>query len=60
MFLIAGGLGGMLQPSTGLFHESWAALLLALMVAHPAPGQAWPAIIAGGARADDPRTGACR
>jgi len=47
--LIAGGLGGMLQPMTGLFHESWAALLLALMIALYRPGRAWPAILAGGA-----------
>jgi hypothetical protein len=49
MVLIAGGLGGMLQPMTGLFHESWAALLLALMVALYRPDRAWPAIFAGGA-----------
>ena len=49
MVLIAGGLGGLLQPMTGLFHESWAALLLALMIAIRRPGRAWPAIIAGGA-----------
>ena len=49
MVLIAGGLGGLLEPKTGLFHESWAALLLALMIAIRRPGRAWPAIIAGGA-----------
>jgi len=49
MFLLAGGLGGLLQPMTGLFHESWAALLLALMIAIRRPGCAWPAMIAGGA-----------
>jgi len=49
MALIAGGLGGMLQPMTGLFHESWAALLLALMIALYRPERAWPAIVAGGA-----------
>jgi hypothetical protein len=38
MFFLAGGLGGMLQPQTGLFHESWAALLLALMIAILAMG----------------------
>ncbi len=48
MVLIAGGLGAMLQPATGLFHESWAALLLALMVGIYRPGRAWPAIVAGG------------
>ena len=47
--LIAGGLGGMLQPMTGLFHESWAALLLALMIGLYRPERAWPAIVAGGA-----------
>ena len=49
MFLTAGGLGGLLQPMTGLFHESWAAILLALMIALRRPGHAWPAMIAGGA-----------
>ena len=48
MFLIAGGIGGMLQPQTGLFHESWAALLLALMVTIRRPENPWPAIIVGG------------
>src|SRR5678816_1031876 len=33
LILMAGGLGGLLQPQTGLFHESWAAVLLALMIA---------------------------
>jgi hypothetical protein len=47
MFLMAGGLGGLLQPMAGLFHESWAALLLALMVALYRPGKAWPAMLAG-------------
>lgn len=47
-FLIAGGIGGMLQPQTGLFHESWAALLLALMVTIRRPENPWPAIIVGG------------
>jgi len=49
MGLIAGGLGGLLQPQTGLFHESWAALLLALMIAVYRPDRIWPAVIAGGA-----------
>lgn len=49
MFLLAGGLGGLLQPQTGLFHESWAALLLALMVAVHRPDRFWPAVILGGA-----------
>ena len=49
MFFLAGGLGGLMQPVTGLFHESWAGLLLALMVAIRQPARPWPAIIAGGA-----------
>jgi len=49
MILIAGGLGGLLQPQTGLFHESWAALLLALMIAVYRPERLWPAVLAGGA-----------
>lgn len=49
MILLGGGLGGLLQPVTGLFHESWAALLLALMVAVHRPDRFWPAVIAGGA-----------
>jgi len=49
MVLIAGGLGGMLQPMTGLFHESWAALLLALMIGIYRAEKWWPAVIAGGA-----------
>ena len=49
MVLMAGGLGGLLQPVTGLFHESWAALLLALMIGLGQPNRAWPAILAGGA-----------
>lgn len=48
MILMGGGLGGLLQPMTGLFHESWAALLMALMVALRRPGRAWPALAAGG------------
>lgn len=49
VILVAGGLGGLLQPMTGLFHESWAALLLALMIALHRPERWWPAVIAGGA-----------
>jgi hypothetical protein len=47
--LLAGGIGGLLQPVTGLFHESWAALLLALMIAIHRPERWWPAVVAGGA-----------
>ena len=49
MFLMAGGLGGLLQPVTGLFHESWAAILLAMMIALRKPDRVWPAMVAGGA-----------
>jgi hypothetical protein len=49
LVLLAGGLGGLLQPQTGLFHESWAALLLALMIALYQPDRIWPAVLAGGA-----------
>ena len=49
MFLLAGGLGGMLQPQTGLFHESWAALLLAMMIAVHRPDRFWPSVLFGGA-----------
>ena len=49
VILVAAGLGGLLQPMTGLFHESWAALLLALMIAIHRPERWWPAVIAGGA-----------
>ena len=49
LILIAGGLGGLLQPQTGLFHESWAALLLALMIGLYRPERIWPAVIAGAA-----------
>ena len=49
MFLMAGGLGGLLQPMTGLFHESWAALLLAMMIALRRPDRVLPAMVAGGA-----------
>ena len=49
LVLLAGGLGGMLQPMTGLFHESWAALLLALTIAIHRPERFWPAVVLGGA-----------
>ena len=47
--LVAGGLGGLMQPVTGLFHESWAALLLALMIAVYRKQRPWPAILLGAA-----------
>ena len=49
LILVAGGLGGLLQPQTGLFHESWAAMLLALMIGLYRPERIWPAVIAGAA-----------
>lgn len=48
IILIGGGLIGMFQPQTGLFHETWAALLLALMIAIRRPENPWPAIVLGG------------
>lgn len=47
--LVAGGLGGLMQPMTGLFHESWAALLLGLMIAAYRPERYWPAVLLGAA-----------
>jgi hypothetical protein len=49
MFLMAGGIAGFLQPVTGLFHESWAALFLAIMIAVWRPDRLWPAFLAGAA-----------
>lgn len=49
LVFIAGGIGGILQPVTGFFHESWAAILLALMIGVYRPSKVWPAMIAGGA-----------
>ena len=49
LVLVAGGLGGLLQPQTGLFHESWVAILLALMIALYRPERIWPAVLVGGA-----------
>ena len=49
MLLLAGGLVGLVQPVTSLFHETWAGLLLALMIAVYRPERAWPAMLAGGA-----------
>ena len=48
-FMLAAGLGGLVEPVTGLFHESWAALLLALTVGLRRPGHAAWAIVAGAA-----------
>ncbi len=48
MVLLVGGTAALVEPVTGLFHESWAALLMALMVGLRRPGQAAGAMIAGG------------
>ncbi len=48
MFFLAAGMGGLVEPVTGLFHESWAALLMALAIALRRPGQATGAIVAAG------------
>jgi len=47
MVMLAGGIGGLMQPVTGIFHESWAAILMSLMIAIHRPGRVWPAIVAG-------------
>ena len=48
LVLLVGGTAALVEPVTGLFHESWAALLMALMVGLRRPGHAGAAIIAGG------------
>jgi hypothetical protein len=48
MVLLVGGTAGLVDPVTGLFHESWAALLLALMIGLRRPGHAAGAIFVGG------------
>jgi hypothetical protein len=48
LVLFVGGTAALVQPVTGLFHESWAALLMALMVGLRRPGHAAGAIVAGG------------
>ena len=45
--LIVGGTATLVEPVTGLFHESWAALLMALMIGLRRPGHAAGAIVAG-------------
>lgn len=47
IFLITAGVAGLVEPVTGLFHESWAALLMALAVGLRRPGHASAAVIAG-------------
>lgn len=48
LVLLVGGTAALVEPVTGLFHESWAALLMALMIGLRRPGHALGAIIAGG------------
>ena len=55
LVLIVGGTAALVEPVTGLFHESWAALLMALMIGMRRPGHAAGAIVAGDTRAADPR-----
>ena len=45
--LIIAGTAGLLSPAAGLLHESWAGLLLALMIGLRRPGHAAGAIVAG-------------
>ena len=40
LVLLVGGTAALVEPVTGLFHESWAALLMALMVGLRRPGHA--------------------
>jgi hypothetical protein len=47
LLLLVGGTAGLVGPVAGLFHESWAALLLALMIGLRRPGHAAGAIVAG-------------
>lgn len=47
LVLFVGGTAALLMPSTRLFHECWAALLLALMVGLRRPGRATGAMLAG-------------
>ena len=47
LVLLVGGSAALVEPVTGLFHESWAALLMALMIGLRRPGHAAGAILAG-------------
>ena len=47
LVLLVGGTATLVEPVTGLFHESWTALLLALMIGLRRPEQTAAAIIAG-------------
>lgn len=49
LVLLVGGTAALVEPVTGLFHESWAALLMALMIGLRRPGRARGAIVAGAA-----------
>ena len=48
LVLLVGGTAALVEPVTGLFHESWAALLMALMIGLRRPGHAAGALVAGG------------
>ena len=47
LVLMVGGTATLVEPVTGLFHESWAALLMALMIGLRRPGHAVAAIVVG-------------
>ena len=47
LVLLVGGTAALVEPVTGLFHESWAALLMALMVGLRRPRHAVGAMISG-------------
>ena len=47
LVLMVAGTATLVEPVTGMFHESWAALLLALMVGLRRPGHALGAMVAG-------------
>lgn len=49
LFGLSAGLGGLVEPVTGVFHESWAALLMALSIGLRRPGHAAAAVVVGGA-----------
>lgn len=47
LVLLVGGTAALVEPVTGLFHESWTALLMALMIGLRRPGRAAAAIAIG-------------
>ncbi len=47
MLLLVGGTAALVEPVPGMFHESWAALLMALMVGLRRPGHAAGAMMVG-------------